>query len=209
MKDANSPVVLWDYCVERRARINNLTARNLFSLQGQNAHFTVTGEEGDISNLCKFGWCDWCCFRDHNSFPMQREILGRVLGPAKGEGNEMSQWVLKANGRVVPRRTCRPLTTAEMNGSSEQSKRNEFDRLIQGRWGSTINLPKSNVPAVTVTDDEDEFIEHEDEDESPRVIPEIDEKQFVDSRGKPMNVNPPHDTIKFNCKTMTECKWQE
>ena len=87
MNKTDSPIVSWDHCVERRARINNLTARNLFSLQGQNAHFTVTGEEGDISNLCKFGWYDWCHFRDHNSFPMNREILGRVLGPARGEGN--------------------------------------------------------------------------------------------------------------------------
>ena len=36
-------------------------------------------------------------------FPTNREVLGRVLGPAQGEGNEMAQWVLKANGKVVPR----------------------------------------------------------------------------------------------------------
>jgi hypothetical protein len=40
------------------------------------------------------------------------EVLGRVLGPAKGKGNEMAQWLLKANGNVVPRRTLRPLHTA-------------------------------------------------------------------------------------------------
>ena len=32
MKDSDCPLRLWDYCVECRARINNLTARNLFSL---------------------------------------------------------------------------------------------------------------------------------------------------------------------------------
>ena len=51
MNKADSPIQLWDYCLERRARINNLTARRLFSLHGQNPHFTVTGEESDISNL--------------------------------------------------------------------------------------------------------------------------------------------------------------
>ena len=30
MKEANCPVVFWDYCVERRARINNLTAKDMF-----------------------------------------------------------------------------------------------------------------------------------------------------------------------------------
>ena len=52
MKESDSPIGLWDCCLESRARINNLTAQNLFSLHGHNAHFTVTGDEGDISSLC-------------------------------------------------------------------------------------------------------------------------------------------------------------
>ena len=96
MKEANSPLPLWDYCVERRARINNLVAKDLSQLQGQNAQFYVTGEEGDISNLCQFEWYDWCYFRDQGeAFPFIPESLGRVLGPAKGEGNEMAQWGFK------------------------------------------------------------------------------------------------------------------
>ena len=51
MKEADSPMQLWDYCLERRARINNLTATPLFSLHGQTPHFSVTAEEGDISNF--------------------------------------------------------------------------------------------------------------------------------------------------------------
>jgi hypothetical protein len=116
MKAADSPIPFWDYCLERRMRINNLTAKDLFQLHGQNAHCTVTSEEDDISNLCQFGWYDWFYFQEKtNKFPFNQELLGRVLGPAKGEGNEMAQWILKANGRVVPRRTCRPLTTAEIH----------------------------------------------------------------------------------------------
>ena len=34
MCEANSPLCLWDYCVERRARINDLTAKNAFKLHG-------------------------------------------------------------------------------------------------------------------------------------------------------------------------------
>lgn len=51
MREENSPICLWDYCVERRARINNLTAKDSFQFHGQNAHFTITGEAGDISKL--------------------------------------------------------------------------------------------------------------------------------------------------------------
>ena len=31
MKESNSPLVFWDYCVERRARINNLMAGTCFN----------------------------------------------------------------------------------------------------------------------------------------------------------------------------------
>ena len=110
MKEANYPLAFWDHCVERRARINDLTARDLFQLHGTNPHTALFSEEGDVSNLCQFKWHEWChCQENTNKFPFNREILGRVLGPAKGEGNEMAQWVLKANGKVVPRRTARPL----------------------------------------------------------------------------------------------------
>ena len=140
MKEAGSPIKLWDYCLERRARINNLTARHLFYLHRQTPHFSVTAEEGDISNLCIFKWYDWCYFRDKKSrSPYNQEILGKVLGPAKGEGNEMTQWVLKANGRVIPRRSCRPLSTAELHSEIEKRKRSCFDKLIERKWGNTLN----------------------------------------------------------------------
>jgi hypothetical protein len=104
MREQNSPLVFWDYCMERRARITNLTAKSNFKLEGTNAHTMLTGEEGDISNLCQYAWYDWCYFWDQAAaFPYGKEVLGRVLGPARGEGNEMAQWVLKNNGQVVPR----------------------------------------------------------------------------------------------------------
>ena len=101
MKASNCPLVFWDYCMERRARIHNLTAKDLFSLHGSNAYSSLMGEEGDISALCQYGWYDWCYYREQSEkFPFNREVLGRVLGPASGEGNEMAQWVLKANGKT-------------------------------------------------------------------------------------------------------------
>ena len=70
MKESNCPLLFWDYCVERRVRINNLTAKDRFNLHGLNAYTTLTGEEADISNLCKYGWYEWCYYREKgNSFP--------------------------------------------------------------------------------------------------------------------------------------------
>ena len=132
MHDSNCPLPFWDYCVERRARVHNLTAKDSFVLQGQTPHAATFHEPGDISNLCHYNFYDWCYYREQGaSFPFQKEVLGRVLGPARGEGNHMALYILKANGNVVPRRSHRPLTTAEKHSATEEAKRTVFDKLIQ------------------------------------------------------------------------------
>ena len=81
MHKSNSPLCFWDYCVERRARTNNLTAKDAFRLHGSTPHTLTTGDEGDISNLCQYAWYEWCCFRDQAAaFHNNKEVLGRVLG---------------------------------------------------------------------------------------------------------------------------------
>ena len=186
IRESNCPLAFWDYCAERRARINNLTAKNLFQLEGRNAHFSVTGEEGDISNLCQYKWYDWCYYREQGSkFPFAKEVLGRVLGPAKGAGNEMAQWILKANGRVVPRRTLRPLTPAELSSETEVEKRRIFDNLITKRWGTSA--------LAAPVEPKDEFVEYEDDVEEPRLIPEFDDP--VDANGRPLDQQPLYDKL--------------
>jgi hypothetical protein len=147
----------------------------------------MTNEEGDISNLCQYDWYDWCYYREHTAkFPFNREVLGRVLGPAKGEGNDMAQWILKANGNVVPRRTLRPLNTAELHSSTEAKKRSIYDALIEGRWGTAMSAPPKESK-------EDEFEEYTDDDEQPRIIPDIEDS--VDSNGRLINQQPMYDRI--------------
>ena len=51
MNEADSPLALWNYCVERRARVRNLTSKKLFQLHGSNYHVELAGEEGDMSSL--------------------------------------------------------------------------------------------------------------------------------------------------------------
>ena len=142
MLESNSPMTLWDYCVEQWARINNLTAKDNFKLHGTTRHTATMAEEGDISSLCQFCWYEWCYYHEHTvAFPHNREVLGRVLGPAHGEGNEMAQWALKANEKVVPRRSLRLLTIAEQHSPVEHKKRDVFDALIERRMGTSINQP--------------------------------------------------------------------
>jgi hypothetical protein len=194
MKESDCPLALWDYCVERRARINNLTARNLFSLHGNTPHQDMTGEEGDISNLCQYGWYEWCYFREKkNKFPFNREILGRILGPATGEGNEMAQWVLKANGNVVPRRTCRPLNAAELHSPTEIEKRKIFDTVIRERWGTSMSPPPTVKGAPDDVVEEEEYEPYSDEDESPLDLPETEDT--VDATGRLIDQQPAYDQI--------------
>jgi hypothetical protein len=136
MKESNCPLVLWDYCVKQQAHISNDTpTMGICKLHSLNAHTALTGDEGNISNLCQY---------QKEKFPFNREILGRVLGPAKGEGNKMAQWILKAKGRVVPCYMCRPLTVMERHSAKEQKKHTIFYGLIMrgdGERPSTHQLP--------------------------------------------------------------------
>jgi hypothetical protein len=194
MKESAAPIAFWDYCVERRARINNLTAKDIFKLHGSNAYTALTGEDGDISNLCQYKWYEWCYFREQKaSFPYNREILGRVLGPAKGEGNEMAQWILKPNGNVIPRRTSRPLTVAEKHSDTELGLRKAFDEMIERRWGSSINPPPTHTNDNHENLDDNEFEEYEDLDEPKMTVPDIEDS--VDARGKLLNQQPAYDKI--------------
>ena len=186
MRESNSPLCLWDYCVERRARINNLTAKNAFKLHGSTPHTVTTGDEGDISNLCQYGWYEWCYFRDHTAaFPNNKEVLGRVLGPARGAGNEMAQWILKANGRVVPRRSLRPLKVDEIHSPVEIKKREVFDELIKRRWGTPMTPPNTQQPKA--------FEKYEDHEQKEQ--PTLEVEDIVDSTGKLINQQPAYDQI--------------
>ena len=194
MKESNCPLAFWDYCLERRARINNLTAKDRFHLQGTNAYTNLTSEQGDISNLCTFKWYEWGYFRENKArFPFNKEILGKVLGPAKGEGNEMAQWVLKANGQVVPRRSIRPLHTAEIHSPTEIKKREVFDALIERRWGTAMLPPN---PDINKEDKEEEWEPYEDEDEQPHHFPDTEEA--IDHNGRLINQQPAYDKLLNN-----------
>ena len=186
MRESNSPLCFWDYCVQRRARTNNLTAKDAFRLHGTTPHTITTGDEGDYSNLCQYAWYEWCYFREQTaSFPNNKEILGRVLGPARGAGNEMAQWILKANGRAVPSRSSRPLKVDEIHSPVEIKKREVFDELIQRRWGSPIT--PSNTQQQNV------FKKYEDHEQQEQ--PTLEVHEMVDSTGKVINQQPAYDQI--------------
>ena len=77
MKEAGCPLLFLDYYIERRAKINNLTAKDPFQLGGRNPHFSVTGEEGDISKLCNLNFMNGATsLTSRQAFTTQEKSLG-------------------------------------------------------------------------------------------------------------------------------------
>ena len=89
MTDSDSLLKFCDSFVEQQARINKLTAKNLFQLDGTNNNFGIIGSEGDNSQLFQYKWIVWCYNRDSSLFPHQQKKNGRVLGPVRNHYNEM------------------------------------------------------------------------------------------------------------------------
>ena len=115
--------------------------------------------------------------------------MGRYLGPSTGVGNEMCSWVLKTNGKVVARRTIRPLNTVEKTSEVEKDKIKAFDLTIKSLYGQYDTIPhegvKTNHPLNQFEVDENEnFDSNLSEAEAP-----------IDSFGRLFNQQPLYDKL--------------
>jgi hypothetical protein len=73
---------------------------------GQVPETIMTGSTGDISHIAEFGWYDWVMYRDNiPSYPDDKLILGRYLGPAPDIGSALTAKILQPNGQFVCRLT--------------------------------------------------------------------------------------------------------
>ena len=115
---------LWDHCLEREAYVRSLTAHDQYRLDGQVPETMVRGETADISAIALFGWFEWVMFRDTSrTYPDDKMVLGRDLGPAIDIGPAMTRKIIKANGSVVYRSTVRSLTPDELADETHRTER--------------------------------------------------------------------------------------
>jgi hypothetical protein len=185
MLKTKSPSRLWDYCAELKARIRSHTAHNLPILEDEVPETLMTGSTADISQLVEFGWYDWVYFWDTSeTYPNNKEILGRYLGSAPDIGPAMAARILKENGEVVVRTTLRSLLPEEILREKEKEERTRFDKAIYARWG----------PASKPGDFEDDldietpsFEPYSDDKNAPHTIPEADEHDDPDKYDKYLN----------------------
>ena len=91
-------------------------------LNGEVPETIMSGETSDISQFCEFEWYEWVYFRDTVvSFPEDKLVLGRYLGPSIDVGPALTAKILKQNGEIVHRSTYRGLTPEELASPTEQT----------------------------------------------------------------------------------------
>ena len=95
----------------------------------------------------------------------------------------MTQWCLKANGKIVPRRSIVHLTTYQMNNNIEILK-NVLTNCIRKRYGDSINWP---LFPIKMEDLDFSPYEYDSEKNTPLLIPET---EAVDSTSLPVLQQP-------------------
>ena len=115
MIKTGSPKPLWDHCLELEALVRSSTSNDIYMTNGEVPETIMTGSTADISHISEFGWYDWVMFRDNTpTYPDDKLILGRYLGPATDVGSALTAKILKSNSQFVCWSTLRHLTTEEL-----------------------------------------------------------------------------------------------
>jgi hypothetical protein len=99
----------------------------------------------------------------------------------------MAQWILKENGKVVPRCTLRCLSPAELAPTNEVKveKQALFNTSIHGQLGDSVKTPTTflwTMMPLRLFDELWDLEPYEDDHESKFQIPDADLK---DAAGKP------------------------
>ncbi len=139
MSRKRSPRKLWDHCLELEGYIRSHTALDQYDLQGQIPETIVSGQISDISPFIECEWYEWVKFYDQGaSYPKDKEVYGRWLGPAIDIGPAMTAKILKQNGQVFYRSIYRTLIPEELVDETKQKIRNAFDRAITKKLGAVM-----------------------------------------------------------------------
>jgi hypothetical protein len=152
MIKTRSPKCLWDHCLDLEAYVRSCTSNDIYMTTGQVPETIMTGNTTDISHIAEFDWYDWVMFCDNKpSYPDDKLILGRYLGPAIDTGSALTAKILKSNGVFVSRSTLRHLTDEELSSSVHKEMRPKFDESIEHYLGP-VALPQ-DFPSEDLTPD--------------------------------------------------------
>jgi hypothetical protein len=156
MISMGSPKPLWDHCLELEALVRSCTCNDIYMTAGQVPETIMTGSTADISHITEFGWDDWVMYRVNvPSYPDDRLIRGRYLGPAMDIGSALTAKILQPNGQFVCRSTLRHLTNKELQSSVHLDKQRQFNESVTTHLGPASTV--QDFPAEHLTPDPDYF----------------------------------------------------
>jgi hypothetical protein len=130
--------VLVGHSLELEAYVRSCTSNDIYMTTGQVPETIMNRNTANISHIAEFGWYNWVMFRDNKpSYPDDKLILGRYLGPAIDTGSTLMAKILKSNGVFVCRSTLQHLFDEELSSSVGQEMRCKFDEPLNitlGQW---------------------------------------------------------------------------
>jgi len=135
MAATNTPACLWDLCLVHTALIRQHTVSSIRELQGEVPATMMTGDTGDISFLCEFGWYElvWFSTPQSTTESMENKRLGRHCGPSLNHGNAMSAWILTDKGRFVHRTSVFSIKEEEWSSDGFKERVAEFEARLRER----------------------------------------------------------------------------
>ena len=120
-----------DHCIELEALVCSNTSNDIYMTNGEVPETIMTGSTANISHICEFAWYDWVMFRDNvPTFPDDKLIIGRYLGPATDVGLALAAKILESNGQIVCRSTLQHLIDPERCCPVHIADRKSFDNSI-------------------------------------------------------------------------------
>ena len=93
------------------------------------------GNQSDVSGICNFGWYEWVHYRDHGSFPENKQKLKRIIGPYNNKSNGMPQSIVTSSGHAMNLQTVRSLRTSELHSEHEKKEQRTFHDIILNKLG--------------------------------------------------------------------------
>ena len=94
------------------------------------------------------------------SYPDDKLILGRYLGPSTDIGSSLTTKILQLNGQFVCRLTLRHLTDEELQSSVRLDKQRQFDESVATHLGPAATV--HDFPAQNFTPDDPDYFDSTD-----------------------------------------------
>ena len=134
MRRTNTPLVLWDYCIEYNSDIRCMTATSIFDLNNRTPFEAVLGFTSDISELVEFGWFQWVWY--HNPVDPTKDQIGRWMGPAHNVGQGLAYYILNINAEVVVRSTVSKINDDDITPMDLEERQKLFNDRVNSLIGN-------------------------------------------------------------------------